>query len=85
MIDKKKVPVKYLTGMYSDRPADTDLLWEIVQFLDREKKTEFTETELKSKTRSRFGTLQENMQALMDKGYIGKENSKYKLITSPWE
>jgi len=85
VIDKRKVPVKYLTEMYGTNPTELDLLWEIVKFLDAEGKDEFTDTEIKSKTRSRIGELDSNIQVLIDQGYIEKKKaSRYLLVTHPW-
>lgn len=83
-MDKKKIPLKYLIGFTEGRETKLDLLYEIAAFLDKENKTEFTETEVKTKTKSRFGTLEENMEALIQDGYIERVKTRYKLMSTPW-
>ena len=51
-----------------------------------EQKEEFNEWELKNKTKSRFGTLEENIQILIDEGFIEKTKyTKYKLLKNKWQ
>jgi hypothetical protein len=48
-------------------------------------KDEFNEWELKNKTKSRFGTLEENVKILIEEGFIEKEKyTKYKLLKHLW-
>ena len=84
-INKKKVELKYLIGFTKENPTIYDLLYELTSFLEAEQKEEFNEWELKNKTKSRFGTLEENVQALIDEGYIEKgKYTKYKLLKNKW-
>ena len=49
-------------------------------------KEEFNEWELKNKTKSRFGTLEENIQILIDEGFVEKTKyTKYKLLKNKWQ
>ena len=85
-INKKKVELKYLIGFTKENPSKYDLLYELTSFLEAEAKEEFNEWELKNKTRSRVGSLDENLQFLIDKGYIEKTKyTKYKLLKNRWE
>ena len=84
-IDKKKVELKYLIGFTKENPSKYDLLYELTSFLEAEAKEEFNEWELKNKTRSRVGTLEENVQALIDEGYIERgKYTKYRLLKNKW-
>lgn len=84
-INKQKVELKYLIGFTKENPSIYDLLYELTYFLEAESKDEFNEWELKNKTRSRVGSLEENLQALIDEGYIEKgKYTKYKLLKNKW-
>jgi hypothetical protein len=51
-----------------------------------ENKEEFNEWELKNKTKSRLGTLEENLQVLIEEGFIEKEKyTKYRLLKHLWQ
>lgn len=85
-IDKRKVPLKYVLGFTVLKPSPMDLLYETVSFLYNEHKDEFTESDLKTKTKSRVGTLEENIQYLLENGYIEKgKYSRYSININPWE
>ena len=64
-INVLKVELKYKLGYTKESPTKYDLLYEIAEFLQMENKEEFNEWELKNKTNSRFGTLEENLQVLI--------------------
>lgn len=85
-IDRKKVPVKYALGFTKLNPSPYDMLYEIITFLNNERKDEFTESELKSKTKSRVPTFEDNLQTLLDEGFLqrGKYN-KLSVINHPWK
>ena len=84
-IDKTKVELKYLIGFTKENPSIYDLLYEITTFLSSESKDEFNEWELKNKTKSRVGSLEENLQALIDEGYIEKgKYTKFRLLKNKW-
>ena len=86
VINKEKVELKYLIGFTKSNPSKYDLLYELTSFLSDEAKEEFNEWELKNKTKSRFGTLEENVQQLIDEGYVEKTKyTKYKLLKNKWE
>lgn len=85
-IDKNKVPLKYLIGYTNVEPTKYDMLYELVEFLQNENKDTFSESELKGKTKSRFGTYEENFTELVNEGFIVKDKySKYKLVKHLWE
>ena len=85
IINKKKVELKYLIGFTKENPTVYDLLYELISFLEAEAKDEFNEWELKNKTKSSFGSLEENFQVLIDEGYIEKgKYTKYKLLKNKW-
>ena len=85
-INKKKVPLKYLIGAYDLHPTQYDLLYELCELLVNENKQEFNEWELKNKTKSRFGSLDENLQFLIDNEFVAKTKySKYTILKHPWE
>ena len=71
-IDKSKVELKYLINFTKCNPTKFDLLYEISKFLESENKDTFNEWELKNKTSSRVGSLDENVKFLIDEGYIEK-------------
>lgn len=84
-INKDKIKIKNLLGII-DNPTHRDLLFEIVTFLEDEGKDEFKKWDVAMKTRSRIGSsLEEDLQVLVDKGYINHEKyTMYKLISHPW-
>lgn len=85
-MNKNIVPLKYRIGFTKHRQTIYDLLYELTLFLESEKKDEFNEWELKNKTKSRVGTLEENISKLIEKGYIEKTKyTKYKLIKNKWK
>ena len=85
-INKSIVPLKYRIGFTKYCPSKYDMLYELTEFLEAEQKEEFNEWELKNKTKSRFGTLEENLQTLIDEGYIEKgKYTKYKLLKNMWQ
>ena len=85
-INKDKVPLKNLIGYNNSECTKYDMLYEIVQFLSNEQKETFTEAEVKSKTKSRAGTFDDNFTELINEGFITKDKySKYKLIKHLWE
>ncbi len=86
VINKNIVPLKYRINFTKYCPTKYDLLYELTEFLEAEQKEEFNEWELKNKTKSRFGTLEENTQILIDEGFIEKTKyTKYKLLKNMWQ
>lgn len=86
IINKSIVPLKYRIGFTKHCPSKYDMLYELTEFLEAEHKEEFNEWELKNKTKSRFGTLEENIQILIDEGFIEKTKyTKYKLLKNKWQ
>jgi predicted transcriptional regulator len=84
-INQLKVELKYKIGYTKENPSKYDILYEIAEFLQLENKDEFNEWELKNKTKSRFGTLEENVKILIEEGFIEKEKyTKYKLLKHLW-
>lgn len=86
IINKSIVPLKYRIGFTKYCPSKYDLLYELTEFLEAEHKEEFNEWELKNKTKSRVNSLEENLQTLIDEGYIEKSKyTKYRLIKNMWQ
>ncbi len=86
VINKEKVELKYLIGFTKSNPSKYDLLYELTNFLSDEAKEEFNEWELKNKTKSRLGTLEENLQILIDEGFVEKTKyTKYRLLKNKWK
>lgn len=86
IINKSIVPLKYRIGFTKYCPSKYDLLYELTEFLEAEQKEEFNEWELKNKTKSRVNSLEENLQTLIDEGYIEKSKyTKYRLIKNMWQ
>jgi predicted transcriptional regulator len=84
-INQLKVELKYKIGYTKENPSKYDILYEIAEFLQLENKDEFNEWEIKNKTKSRFGTLEENVKILIEEGFIEKEKyTKYKLLKHLW-
>ena len=87
-INKSKVKIKNLLGLVED-PTYEDLLFEIVQFLEDEKRTDgsFKKKEVAQKTRCRInGELVEDLQKLEDKGWIKNiKYTQYEIVKHPWE
>ena len=86
IINKNIVPLKYRISFTKYCPSKYDMLYELTEFLEAEHKEEFNEWELKNKTKSRFGTLEENIQILIDEGFVEKTKyTKYKLLKTKWQ
>ena len=86
VINKNIVPLKYRISFTKYCPSKYDMLYELTEFLEAEHKEEFNEWELKNKTKSRFGTLEENIQILIDEGFVEKTKyTKYKLLKNKWQ
>ena len=86
IINKSIVPLKYRIGFTKYCPSKYDLLYELTEFLEAEQKEEFNEWELKNKTKSKVNSLEENLQTLIDEGYIEKSKyTKYRLIKNMWQ
>ena len=85
IINKNVVPLKYRISFTKYCPSKYDMLYELTEFLEAEHKEEFNEWELKNKTKSRFGTLEENLQVLIDEGFIEKTKyTKFRLLKNNW-
>ena len=86
IINKSIVPLKYRIGFTKYCSSKYDLLYELTEFLEAEQKEEFNEWELKNKTKSRVNSLEENLQTLIEEGYIEKSKyTKYRLIKNMWQ
>ena len=86
IINKNIVPLKYRISFTKYCPSKYDMLYELTEFLEAEHKEEFNEWELKNKTKSRFGTLEENIQILIDEGFVEKTKyTKYKILKNKWQ
>jgi len=87
-INKKKIKIKNLLGIV-DEPTYEDLLFEIVNFLEKESRLEedFIKYEVGLKTRCRIGeNLEDDLSKLQDLGYIEHRGwTKYHLLKHPWQ
>ncbi len=87
-LDRKKIKIKNLIGII-DTPSFEDLLFEIVDFLERERRFdgEFKKGEVVLKTRCRIKKeVVEDLEVLCESGYIEKGKwSAYKVLKHPWE
>jgi hypothetical protein len=86
-IDRSKLKIKNLIGII-DNPTHEDLLFEIVEFLENERRFdgEFIKQEVKDKTRCRIEQdVEDDLQVLCDLGYIEKGKwTKYIVKKHPW-
>ena len=87
-LDEKNVKIKNLIGIL-DNPTPEDLLFEIVSFLDSERRYdgEFKGHDAYLKTRVRLSSsLAEDLNELARLGYIEKmKYSNYKVLKHLWE
>jgi hypothetical protein len=87
-INKKKIKIKNLLGIVED-PTLEDLLFEIVNFLEKESRLEddFIKYEVSLKTRCRIEeNLEDDLSKLQDLDYIEHKGwTKYHLIKHPWQ
>jgi hypothetical protein len=87
-INEKNAKIKNLIGII-DSPTYEDLLFEIVSFLDNEKRHdgEFKIKDVYFKTHIRFNSEIENdLDELVKLGYLEKlKYSNYKIIKHLWE
>ena len=87
-INRQKLKIKNLIGII-DNPTHEDLLFEIVEFLENERRFdgEFKKGEVALKTRCRIEKeLIDDLEVLCDLGYIEKGKwSAYTIIKHPWE
>ncbi len=87
-INKKRSKIKNLLSIIDD-PTHTDLLFEIVSFLESENRLddpEFKKGEVSQKTNCRIGTeLIDDLNELVKMGYLEKgKYSSYKLLKHIW-
>jgi hypothetical protein len=87
-IDQKNVKIKNLISII-DNPSYEDLLFEIVSFLDDEKRYdgEFKTHDVFLKTRVRISSdLSDDLDELTKRGYLEKlKYSSYRVIKHLWE
>jgi hypothetical protein len=87
-INRKKIKIKNLLGIVEE-PTHEDLLFEIVNFLEKESRLEddFIKYEVNLKTRCRISeNLEDDLAKLQDLGYIEHRGwTKYHLLKHPWQ
>lgn len=87
-VDYKKAKIKNLIGII-ENPTLEDLLYEIVSFLDNERRyeAEFKTHEAFLKTRVRLSSLlSEDLDKLSELGYLEKlKHANYRVIKHLWE
>lgn len=80
------VELKYIMH-FNPNPDILDCLYEMVNYLDYVGKDSFTEMEYSTKTKYKIrDTKQEEIQELIDKGYIQQlgRAKKYTVVNHPW-
>lgn len=85
-VNRSKVKIKNLIGIVNN-PTHEDLLFEIISFLEDEKREEFIKWDVIVKTRCRIGkSVEEDLSVLEDLGYIKHlKYTKYIVVKHPWE
>jgi len=87
-INRKKIKIKNLLGIVEE-PTHEDLLFEIVNFLEKESRLEddFIKYEVNLKTRCRISeNLEDDLAKLHDLCYIEHRGwTKYHLLKHPWQ
>lgn len=85
-INKNQIKIRNLLGII-ETPTYEDLLFEIITFLEDERREDFKKWDVSMKTRCRIGnSLEEDLQVLIDKGYLEHQKyTIYKVINHPWE
>ena len=87
-INRQKLKIKNLIGII-DTPTHEDLLFEIVEFMENERRFDgkFIKHEASLKTRCRIEQeLIDDLQVLCDLGYLEKGTyTSYTVIKHPWE
>ncbi len=87
-INRNKLPFKYHINFTIINPCIEDILYELINFLEIENRFdgEFNHWEICNKTITRINTIEEDIEELINKGYIEKlKYTKYKIISHPWE
>ncbi len=88
-LDRNKIKIKNLIGIV-DNPTEEDLLFEIVDFLESEGRSDgmFKKSEVSLKTRCRINQdVISDLETLCDLGYIKNNKNKYAYVVlrHPWE
>lgn len=87
-IDRSKLKIKNLLGIL-DKPTHEDLLFEIVDFMEKERRFDgkFIKHEASLKTRCRIEKeFVDDLQVLVDLGYLEKGTyTSYIIKSHPWE
>lgn len=88
-INRKKLPLKYLINFTVIDKSIIDLLFEIIDFLDKEKRYdgEINYWEICNKTFTRISnSIDDDIDILIKDGYLEKgKYTKYIVIKHPWE
>ena len=88
-IDKNKLPLKYLINFTIINPCIEDLLFEIVNFLDKDNRYdgEINYWEICNKTVTRISdNIDDDINILIERGFIEKgKYTKYNIIKHLWE
>ena len=85
-IDKEKVQVRYITGINKclpDYPTPLDILYD--SCIESADSNLFSEAKLENKYGLEPEKIQNVIEALEDLGYIKKNNTRYKIIKTPWD
>lgn len=85
-IDTDKVEVKYITGLNKclpGYPKALDILYE--SCMESADGNLFSEAKLENKYGLDGEKINSIIEELLDKGYIKKNSTRYKIINTPWD
>lgn len=85
-IDKNKVQIRYITGINKclpDYPTPLDILYDsCVEGADANL---FSEAKMENKYGMDETQITMTIEELLNLGYIKKNNTRYKIIQTPWD
>lgn len=85
-IDKDKVEVKYITGLNKclpGYPKPLDILYE--SCVESADSNLFSEAKMENKYNLDEEGISKIIETLETQGYIKKNNTRYKIINTPWD
>lgn len=86
LININKVSLRQMLNIYDDNNIN-NLLFEIVYFLSKENRIDgiFTLKDVEQKTKYRISTsVSEDIQCLIEKGFVNPKGAKYVIMKHPW-
>ena len=85
-LDNDKVQVRYITGINKclpDYPTPLDVLYD--SCMESPDNNLFSEAKLENKYNLDEGEIKTIIESLTNLGYIKKNNTRYKIISTPWD